>query len=80
MCMKKKFHRLIVKVVILFWQTVSYQGSRPVTGTASKGAALFRKKVAAEVVYAPMVAETHEYQYNADAFETREASELIALV
>ena len=29
------------------------------------------KRVNAEIVYAPMVAEAHEYQYNADAFEAR---------
>ena len=29
------------------------------------------ERVEAEIVYAPMVAETHEYQYNADAFEAR---------
>ena len=29
------------------------------------------ERVNAEIVYAPMVAETHEYQYNADAFEAR---------
>ena len=29
------------------------------------------ERVNAEIVYAPMVAETHEYQYNEDAFEAR---------
>ena len=29
------------------------------------------ERVEAEVVYAPMVAELQEYQYNADAFEAR---------
>lgn len=29
------------------------------------------ERVEAEIVYAPMVAEAHEYQYNADAFEAR---------
>lgn len=29
------------------------------------------ERVSAEIVYAPMVAEAHEYQYNADAFEAR---------
>ena len=29
------------------------------------------ERVEAEIVYAPMVAETHEYQYNADVFEAR---------
>ena len=29
------------------------------------------ERVNADIVYAPMVAETHEYQYNADAFEAR---------
>ena len=29
------------------------------------------ERVNAEIVYALMVAETHEYQYNADAFEAR---------
>ena len=29
------------------------------------------ERVNAEIVYAPMVAEAHEYQYNADAFEAR---------
>ena len=29
------------------------------------------ERVKAEIVYAPMVAEAHEYQYNADAFEAR---------
>ena len=29
------------------------------------------ERAEAEIVYAPMVAETHEYQYNADAFEAR---------
>lgn len=29
------------------------------------------ERVEAEIVYAPMVAETQEYQYNADAFEAR---------
>ena len=32
------------------------------------------ERVEAEIVYAPMVAETHEYQYNADAFEARGAA------
>lgn len=30
----------------------------------------------AEIVYAPMVAEAHEYQYNADAFETRGGADM----
>ena len=30
-----------------------------------------QERVSAEIVYAPMVAEAHEYQYNADAFEAR---------
>ena len=29
------------------------------------------KRVEAEIVYSPMVAEPQEYQYNADAFEAR---------
>ena len=29
------------------------------------------ERVSAEIVYAPMVAEAHEYRYNADAFEAR---------
>ena len=29
------------------------------------------ERISAEIVYAPMVAEAHEYQYNADAFEAR---------
>lgn len=29
------------------------------------------ERVEAEIVYAPMVAEIHEYKYNADAFEAR---------
>ena len=29
------------------------------------------ERVNAEIVYTPMVAEAHEYQYNADAFEAR---------
>ena len=29
------------------------------------------ERVNAEIVYVPMVAEAHEYQYNADAFEAR---------
>lgn len=32
--------------------------------------------VEAEIVYAPVVAETHEYQYNADAFEARGAADM----
>ena len=34
------------------------------------------ERVEAEIVYAPMVAETHEYQYNADAFEARSAADM----
>ena len=34
------------------------------------------ERVEAEVVYAPMVAETREYQYNADAFEARGVDEM----
>ena len=34
------------------------------------------ERVEAEVVYAPMVAETQEYQYNADAFEARGVDEV----
>lgn len=34
------------------------------------------ERVEAEIVYAPMVAETHEYQYNADAFEARGAADM----
>lgn len=34
------------------------------------------ERVEAEIVYAPMVAETHEYQYNADAFEARGAADV----
>ena len=34
------------------------------------------ERVEAEIVYAPVVAETHEYQYNADAFEARGASDM----
>ena len=30
----------------------------------------------AEVVYSPMVAESQEYQYNADAFEARGVDEV----
>ncbi len=33
-------------------------------------------RVEAEVVYSPMVAEPWEYQYNADAFETRGVDEV----
>ena len=34
------------------------------------------ERVEAEVVYSPMVAEPQEYQYNADAFETRDVDEV----
>lgn len=34
------------------------------------------ERVEAEIVYAPMVAEAHEYQYNADAFEVRGSSDM----
>ena len=34
------------------------------------------ERVSAEIVYAPMVAEAHEYQYNADAFEARGVDEV----
>ena len=34
------------------------------------------ERVEAEIVYAPMVAETQEYQYNADAFEARGVEEV----
>ena len=34
------------------------------------------ERVEAEVVYSPMVAELHEYQYNADAFEARGVDEV----
>ena len=34
------------------------------------------ERVEAEIVYAPVVAETHEYQYNADAFEARGVDEV----
>ena len=34
------------------------------------------ERVEAEIVYAPVVAETHEYQYNADAFEARGAEDM----
>ena len=34
------------------------------------------ERVEEEVVYAPVVAETHEYQYNADAFEARGAADM----
>ena len=34
------------------------------------------ERVEAEVVYSPMVAETQEYQYNADAFEARGVDEV----
>ena len=34
------------------------------------------ERVNAEIVYAPMVAEAHEYQYNADAFEARGVDEV----
>ena len=34
------------------------------------------KRVEAEIAYAPMVAETHEYQYNADAFEARGSADM----
>ena len=33
-------------------------------------------RVEAEIVYAPMVAEPQEYQYNADAFEARGVDEV----
>lgn len=45
------------------WQQVSYDN---LTTTGN-----YSKRVEAEIVCAPMVAETHEYQYNADAFEAR---------
>ena len=34
------------------------------------------EKVEAEIVYAPMVAEIQEYQYNSDVFEAREVKEI----
>ena len=34
------------------------------------------ERVEAEIVYAPMVAETQEYQYNSDVFESREFKEI----
>lgn len=34
------------------------------------------ERVEAEIVYAPVVAETHEYLYNADAFEARGAADM----
>ena len=34
------------------------------------------ERVEAEIVYAPVVAETHEYQYNADAFEAGGAADM----
>ena len=34
------------------------------------------ERVEAEIVYAPMVAETREYQYNANAFEARDVDEV----
>lgn len=34
------------------------------------------ERVDAEIVYAPMVAETQEYQYNSDVFESREIKEI----
>lgn len=34
------------------------------------------ERVEAEIVSAPMVAETHEYQYNADAFEARGSADV----
>lgn len=34
------------------------------------------ERVEVEIVYAPMVAETHEYQYNADAFEARGGADM----
>ena len=34
------------------------------------------ERVEAEIVYVPVVAETHEYQYNADAFEARGAADM----
>lgn len=34
------------------------------------------ERVEAEIVYAPMVAEAHEYQYNADAFEARDSADV----
>ena len=34
------------------------------------------ERVEAEIVYSPMVAEPQEYQYNADAFEARDADEV----
>ena len=34
------------------------------------------ERAEAEIVYAPMVAETHEYQYNADAFEARGSADV----
>ena len=38
---------------------------------ASDGTESQPERVNAEIVYAPMVAEAHKYQYNADAFEAR---------
>ena len=32
--------------------------------------------VIVQIVFAPMVAETHEYQYNADAFEARGSADV----
>jgi predicted transcriptional regulator len=34
------------------------------------------EKVEAEIVYAPMVAESHEYQYNAEAFEAIDGADM----
>ena len=34
------------------------------------------EKVEAEIVYAPMAAESHEYQYNADAFEASDGADM----
>ena len=33
-------------------------------------------EVEAEIVYAPMAAESHEYQYNADAFEASDGADM----
>ena len=34
------------------------------------------EKVEAEIVYAPTAAESHEYQYNADAFEASDGADM----
>ena len=73
----------VVKLITNLISNTTPKGATPSDPFWEKAEGLFlqsienkAEKVEAEIVYAPMVAESHEYQYNADAFEAIDGADM----